>query len=621
MIVWSNIRICPAAAFVLLLLAPPLACSGAGAAEAKRVMLLHSFGRDFKPWSEYARSIRAELDRQSPWPLDITDHSLVSARSGDEDPERPFVDYLHALFAKQPLDLIVSIGAPAAAFVQRHRQRLFADTPMVFTTVEQRRVQYSTLTANDAVVALWINYFAAIENILRVLPGTKDVIVVVGTSPIEKFWKEAIAKEVEPLSNRLRFSWTDHLSFDELLKHAATLPPHSAIFWELMIVDAAGVVHEGGTPLAKLHAVAKAPIFSYDEAFFDRAIVGGPLLLTADTSRQTAAVAVRILGGEKPGDINTPPVPFGRPMFDWREMQRWGISESRLPPGSEIFFRDPTAWDKYRVQILAVLAILLLQGALISWLILEHRRRSRAEALARTSMSELSQMNRVATAGELSASIAHEVNQPLTGIVGRAAAARRWLATERPDLDKVRTALDQIMSAGHRASDIIANVRSMFQRDTQDRASIDINRLIWTVLGLVNIDLRKQQIELKMELDDQLPAVLGNRVQLQQVVLNLIMNAIDAMRSVPERVLSVKTALNGRDGVHVSIADTGIGIAASDVEQVFKPLFTTKEHGMGMGLSICSSIIESHNGRISVSAGHERGCVFHVILPTNGRGT
>ena len=139
------------------------------------------------------------------------------------------------------------------------------------------------------------------------------------------------------------------MSFDELLKRAAALPPQSAIFWELMIVDAAGVVHEGDTPLTRLHAVAKAPIFSYDEAFFGREIVGGPLLLVADTSRQTAAVAIRILGGEKPGDIKTPPVQFARPMFDWREMQRWGISESRLPPGSEIFFRDPTAWEQYRI--------------------------------------------------------------------------------------------------------------------------------------------------------------------------------------------------------------------------------------------------------------------------------
>src|SRR6516165_7949185 len=289
-----------------------------------------------------------------------------------------------------------------------------------------------------AVVALWINYFAAIENILRVLPDTKDVILVLGTSPLEKFWKEAIAKEVEPLSNRLRFSWTDHLSFDELLKQAAALPPHSAIFWELMIVDAGGVVHQGGTPLAKLHAVAKAPIFSYDVSFFGREIVGGPMLVPADTGRQTAAVAVRILGGEKPSDINTPPVQFGRPMFDWREMQRWGISENRLPPGSEILFRDPTAWERYRLEILAICAVVLLQGALISWLIYENRRRNRAEVLARNSMSELTHMNRVATAGELSASIAHEVNQPLTGIVARVSAARRWLAAEKPDLDKVR---------------------------------------------------------------------------------------------------------------------------------------------------------------------------------------
>jgi signal transduction histidine kinase len=617
MIIWFDIRRLSPAAGVVVLLLTLFACSVAVAAEPKRVMLLHSFGRDFKPWSEYAKAIRAELDRQSPWPLDITDHSLVSARSSDEDPERPFVDYLHALFAKQPLDLIVSIGAPAAAFVQRHRPHLFTNTPMVFAVVEQRRVSHSTLTPNDAVVAVSNNFIAVMENILRVLPDTKSVTIVLGASPVEQFWKEAMATELEPLANRLQFSWTNHLSFDELLKRAAALPPHSAIFWGQMSVDAAGVVHEGAAPLTRLHAVANAPIFSFADVYFGSEIVGGPLLLTADSGRLTAAVAIRILGGEKPGDINTPPVQFGRPMFDWREMQRWGISESRLPPGSEIFFREPTAWERYRLQISAICAVVLLQGVLISWLIYEHRRRNRAEVLARNSMSELTHMNRVATAGELSASIAHEVNQPLTGIVARAGAARRWLTAEKPDLEKVRAALTQIETAGHRASDVVANVKSLFQRDTQDRSEIDINSLIWTVLGLVDIDLRKEQISLKTELGEQLQPILGNRVQLQQVILNLVMNAIDAMRSVPDRVLTV-TTLNERDGVHVSIADTGIGIEPSNLDEIFKPLFTTKEHGMGMGLSICRSVIESHNGRIWVSAGQERGSIFHLILPTDG---
>ena len=150
-----------------------LATLGAVAAESKRVLMLHSFGRDFKPWSEYARTIRAELDRQSPWPLEITEHSLMSARSSDENPEAPFVEYLRALHAKHPLDLIVSLGAPAVAFVQRHRQQLFADTPMVFTAVEQRRVQYSNLAPNDTVVAVAHSFPAVFENILRVLPETR----------------------------------------------------------------------------------------------------------------------------------------------------------------------------------------------------------------------------------------------------------------------------------------------------------------------------------------------------------------------------------------------------------------------------------------------------------------
>jgi hypothetical protein len=159
-------------------------------AEPKRILLLHSFGRDFKPWSDFTRAIRAELDRQSPWPLDLSEHSLITARFSDENPEVPFVDYLRALYAKQRLDLIVSIGAPAAAFVQRHRQQLFPATPMLLTVVEQRRVQYSTLSANDAVVAVSINYFGVIENILQVLPDTKNVAVVVGNSPMKSIgWR------------------------------------------------------------------------------------------------------------------------------------------------------------------------------------------------------------------------------------------------------------------------------------------------------------------------------------------------------------------------------------------------------------------------------------------------
>jgi signal transduction histidine kinase len=603
----------PKAGIIFFLMAL-FACQVALAAEHKRVMLLHSFGQDFKPWSEYAKDIRAELKRQSPWPLDIIENSLVTARFSDENPEAPFVEYLSALFAKRPLDVIVSIGAPAADFVQRHRRRLFPTTPMVFTAVDQRRVQYSNLTANDVAVAVNINYLSAFENILQVLPDTKDVIVVVGTSPIEKFWKEAIGKQAEPLTNRIKLSWTDELPFEELLKQASALPPHTAIFWELMIVDAAGVVHEGNVPLERLHAVANAPIFSYDESFFGSGIVGGPLLIVADTSRLTATVAVRILNGEKAGDIKVSPVEFSAPRFDWGQIQRWGISEKNLPPGGKILFRDPTVWEQYRAHILAVTAAILTQAALIFWLLYEHWRRQRAEILARNTMSELSHVNRMATAGQLSASIAHEVNQPLAGIVANAQAALRWL--EKANVEEVREGLKRIVSDGHRASDIITNLRAMFKSDVQEKALVDINKLVLSVLALVRIDLQKHEIKLQTQLDDQIPQVLGNQVQLQQVISNLVVNAIESMGSLQTRALRIKTELSQSNTVQVSIEDTGTGIKSSDVAKLFKPLFTSKARGLGMGLSICQSIIENHDGRIWVSPGATGGSIFQFELPT-----
>lgn len=611
-------RACFAIALVVGLM-QLVACLPALAAAPKQVMLLYSFGKDFKPWSAYATSIRAELIRQSSGPLDITEHSLVTARSGDEDPETPFVNYLRAVFAKRPVDLIIAIGAPAAAFIQQHRQQLFAGTPMLLMAVDQRRVQYSNLTPNDAVVAVRIKYLAAVENILQVLPDTQNVMVVVGTSPIEKFWKEAIGKELEPLAGRIQLSWTDQLSFEDLLKRASALPPNSAIFWELMIVDAAGVVHEGGTALSRLHAVTNAPIFSYDESFFGSDIVGGPLLLVADSSRQAAAVAVRILNGEKPSDIKALPVEFASPMFDWREMQRWGISESRLPPGSRIFFREPTLWSQYRWQLLLVAAVILTEALLIVGLLYQRRRRRTAESESFGRMSQLAHLNRVATAGALSASIAHEVRQPLAAMVTQSGAAMRWLARKTPDIGEARAALEKIAASGERASQIIENLRSMFRKEASAQRPLDINRLIEDVVEFTSREAQRYNVVVQTSLfDGPMPATPGDQAQLEQVFLNLIMNAIEAMSASANGVLDIKSSVSEAGDVLVTVADSGPGVTVEDLDRMFDPFFTTKPEGMGMGLSICRSIVEAHGGRLWATRG-DRGLVFHVFLPVARR--
>jgi len=195
-------------------------------------------------------------------------------------------------------------------------------------------------------------------------------------------------------------------------------------------------------------------------------------------------------------------------------------------------------------------------------------------------------------------------------VVMRADAALRWLSREKPEIDRAKAALDQVMLAGRHASDVITNVRSMFNNDTQEKIPTDINQLIRIVLVLIHTDLRKHSVKTRVNLREELPPVSGNEVQLQQVILNLMMNAIEAMDSAETRVLSIKSEVTADKAVRVSIEDTGSGIDPDNLSRVFKPLFTTKTRGMGMGLAICKSIIESHNGRIWASAGVPRGSIF-----------
>ena len=232
------------------------------------------------------------------------------------------------------------------------------------------------------------------------------------------------------------------------------------------------------SPLEQLHAVANAPIFSYDESFFGSATVGGPLLLVADTSRLTAAVAIRILERREGRDIKVPPVEFSSPRFDWRQMQRWGISEKNLPPGSEILFRDPTAWEQYRLQIVSLASVLLFQAALIAGLLYEHRRRRNLEVEAHQRMSELAHMNRRATAGELSASIAHELNQPLGAILNNTETAELVLAFPSPNLEEIKEILGDIRRDDQRASEVIKRLRRLLTKTVFRAQDIDLNETV-----------------------------------------------------------------------------------------------------------------------------------------------
>jgi C4-dicarboxylate-specific signal transduction histidine kinase len=231
---------------------------------------------------------------------------------------------------------------------------------------------------------------------------------------------------------------------------------------------------------------------------------------------------------------------------------------------------------------------------------------------------ELAHVTRVTTLGELTASIAHEVNQPLAGVIANAEACLRWLDRATPDLDAVRRSVEWIIDDGNRAGEVIRRTRALANKTEIEKVPLDINDLVREVIALVQRELISHQVSLRMELAPDLQMITGDRVQLQQVMINLVMNGIEAMQSVTDRPRQLEIRSRPDETqVLVSVTDCGIGISAENAGRLFNPFFTTKSSGMGMGLSICRSIMEAHGGRLWATANVPYGAAFHFTLPVN----
>jgi PAS domain S-box-containing protein len=243
--------------------------------------------------------------------------------------------------------------------------------------------------------------------------------------------------------------------------------------------------------------------------------------------------------------------------------------------------------------------------------------RKRAEVAWHDARDALSRATRLTIMGELSASIAHEVNQPLAAIITNGQACERFLGFSPPDLDEVKDAVGEIVRDGRRASEVLKRIRAMSKNTAPERGQVDVNHAIAEVLALTRDELQRHRVAIQTDLRSKLPTIMADRVQLQQVVLNLVMNGIDAMRAVTDRprILTVRCQLNDQGNIVVNVADSGVGLDPASRDRIFESFFTTKPEGMGMGLAISNTIIEAHHGRLWAESGSPFGAVFGFTLP------
>ncbi|MDS4071335.1 MAG: ATP-binding protein [Candidatus Competibacter sp.] len=570
-----------------------LAMSGASAALPKRVLILDSFGRDVAPFNAGVSVFRTTLAREFGEPVDIHEMPLEAARFALSEREGALVAFLKSSFEGYPLDLVVSVGAPAAKFAAQYRERLFPDSPILFVGVEPRLLPPEALRTNATLVTQKVNLPGMIEDILRLQPDTTHIVVVLGDSPLEKFWAGETRREFQAFAQRVDFTWLNDLSLDQIKEQVRALPPHSFILFGMFIMDAEGVPYDSEAALKALHAVANAPLFGYFASQFGSGAIGGRLYQDAEVGARSARAAISILRGERPESIPPLILEAAAPVYDWRELQRWGISEARLPAGSIIQFRQPTVWEQYQVRIVAVLLFCLLQTALITGLLISRVRQRRAEVAAHDLSRRLINAHEEARS-RLARELHDDVTQRLAFLAITAGRIEQGTAERSP----TETAGEMREGLMRLSEDVHALSYRLHPAILEDLGLIEALRAESERFG------RRESVPVAVKSRD-LPEPLP-----RQAALCLFRVAQEALRNAARHAnaRTVAVSLRGLDGgVQLAVQDDGCG---------FDP--ARQRNRPSLGLASMRERVQLLGGELDVESAPGQGTTILAWVPVQG---
>jgi signal transduction histidine kinase len=604
-------------AFVIVV-ANPNAANHAAAQSAsaddtqKRVLVLHQLRRDAPVSASMEDLYRRTLAEALGPRLDYYSEFLDLYRFAEPQYQSSLRSHLRERYGSLGLDLVIAPTTAALGLVRHDGiDDVLPGVPIVFHA--GKGVTGGTRSTG---VVSEVDIGGSLASALSLQPDLKHVVVITGAGSVERGYGQLARAQFKTFDRRVSFDYLDGQPMADIETSVAQLAPGSAVFYIGVSRDGAGRQFVPMEALARLVAVASVPVYSWHDTAMGHGIVGGRLFSSDVVAYHTANLALRVLRGEPPESIPVVQIDPYVTRFDGRQLARWKLDESRMPNGSAVLFRPHRVWDEYLPQTIAALAAIGVLTALSGTLWLEHRRRQRAEIEARRHLSTMAHLDRRAAMGQLTASLAHELHQPLSAILRNAEAAG-MLIDSGASPQELREIINDIRSSDKRAAQIIQRMRSLLQKHELGEEAVDLNDVVRETMEVVAPDARARGVRVQVSLDKPSSVIVaGDRIHLQQILLNLVLNGFDAMAETPEddRRLVVSTAAhNGH--ADLAVRDAGSGISEDAREKLFEPFFTTKQHGMGMGLSVVRSIVEAHNGRIEAHNNADRGATLRVSLP------
>ena len=593
----------------------------AAAGEKQNVLVLAGRDSQQPAYELFMGGFRAGLNARAANRLELFTEFLDSTRFPQIEHAMRMRQFLQEKYAATRIDLVISTSPVTLDFVLQHRNALFPNVPVVFVLVSEYELPAKRLPDDVIGVLDRFDLAKTLEMAQRLQPRASQVVVVSGAGTFDKTFEDIARRELQVNDRGLEFSYLSGLPLGRLLEEVAHLPRDTIVLLLSFSRDGTGELFRPPDVAPKVAAVSAAPMYSVFGVYSGRGVVGGYMNSLEAVGERAAAVALRLLAGERPEQVRAALGPEGSYVADATEMQRWSLYESRLPEGTVVRFREPSIWIAYRWYIAAAAAAIVLQSLLIAALIFQRRARRRAEEETQRRRAELAQASRLALAGELTATIAHEINQPLGAILANAGAAEALLRRGVASGDEMRAIIGDIKQADIRAGEVIRRVRALVTTRQVEREVVDVNAMVRDVLAFLQGEAERRGVVVDAAYASELAPVLADRVQLQQAIVNLCVNSLDAMTgtALEKRRLSLRTRTGARGSIEIAVGDTGPGIPLDQLPRLFDSFFTTKADGMGLGLSISRSIVEQHEGEL-LAENRDRGALFRIVLPAYREG-
>ena len=592
--------------------------SSAFGAETNLVLVLDQEGGGRPARHAFLSGLRQALAKDLGGEYELSTENLDTGLYDQPSYRRRFATQLNAKYRGRKLAAIIALDPNSLDYMVEVRPGLWPEAPIIFTGLDEEEARRWAGQTNLTGVTINIDAGSTLEAAIRLCPDTRRIAFVSSDQGSPFVHKELQAQAERFASAGFECIQLRGLTLAETKRRVATLPVQTIILYQSVRFEGEYQVLAQRDALAELSFVSRSPLFSCEDIFIGFGTVGGSCKVYSTLGGEVAQrVALAVRAGTAQGITVAKHVQH-RLIFDWREIQRWGLDDSRVPPGSEVRFRPPTVWEAYREAVVIALGALVLQTALIVALLVERFRKRQAQRALREHREQLAHAGRISALGQLASTLTHELNQPLGAIRRNVEAAELFLQREPPDYAEVRAIVADIFKDNLRAGEVIDRMRVLIKRRNPESNPLPMGEIAKEAVTFVRAAAAVQKIDCELEFPSDLPMVQGDRVHVQQVLLNLMLNAMDAMKDTPPQdrrlLLSARLAESGQ--VEVAVSDSGPGIPGDKLLRLFEPFFTTKPNGLGLGLGISRTIVETLGGRIWAENRPCGGACFRFTLPT-----